>query len=178
MLNDKQKRFYNEYLVDYNATKAAQRAGYSKKTAYSQGHDLLKKPEGQKYLKSKGNKITAKLEISQERTMQEIGRIAFQDVRKFFNEDGNLIPIHELDDDAAAVISGMDIDEIFEWVGDTKGHIGQTKKIKRFDKTKALEMLAKHFKIYADSPPPAMVLNTPFSDTQVDKILTTLRKGK
>lgn len=44
-LNEKQKRFCDEYLVDLNATQAAKRAGYSQRTAYSQGHDLLKHPE-------------------------------------------------------------------------------------------------------------------------------------
>lgn len=46
-LNDKQLAFVREYLVDFNATQAAIRAGYSRKTAGSQGHDLLKKPEVQ-----------------------------------------------------------------------------------------------------------------------------------
>ena len=49
-LNDKQKRFFQEYLIDTNATQAAIRAGYSKKTAYSQGQRLLKHVEGQKLL--------------------------------------------------------------------------------------------------------------------------------
>jgi phage terminase small subunit len=44
-LNARQARFVAEYLKDPNATKAAKAAGYSEKTAYSQGHDLLKKPE-------------------------------------------------------------------------------------------------------------------------------------
>lgn len=49
-LNHKQKQFYREWLIDANATQAAIRAGYSKKTAYSQGQRLLKNVEGQKYL--------------------------------------------------------------------------------------------------------------------------------
>ncbi len=49
-LNHKQKQFYKEWLIDVNATQAAIRAGYSKKTAYSQGQRLLKNVEGQKYL--------------------------------------------------------------------------------------------------------------------------------
>ncbi len=44
-LTPKQQLFVAEYLVDLNATKAAVRAGYSKKTAYSVGHENLKKPE-------------------------------------------------------------------------------------------------------------------------------------
>lgn len=49
-LNHKQKQFYKEWLIDANATQAAIRAGYSKKTAYSQGQRLLKNVEGQEYL--------------------------------------------------------------------------------------------------------------------------------
>ena len=40
-LTPKQARFVEEYLVDLNATQAAIRAGYSAKTAYSQGQRLL-----------------------------------------------------------------------------------------------------------------------------------------
>lgn len=46
----KQKRFCDEYLIDLNATQAAIRAGYSKKTAYSIGIENLKKPELKKYI--------------------------------------------------------------------------------------------------------------------------------
>lgn len=44
-LNDRQAAFVREYLVDFNGTQAAIRAGYSKRTAGVQAHDLLKKPE-------------------------------------------------------------------------------------------------------------------------------------
>lgn len=45
MLNARQKRFAAEYLIDMNATQAAIRAGYSAKTAYSQGQRLLNNVE-------------------------------------------------------------------------------------------------------------------------------------
>ena len=44
-LTPKQERFVAEYLIDLNATQAAIRAGYSEKTAYSQGQRLLKNVE-------------------------------------------------------------------------------------------------------------------------------------
>lgn len=43
-MTPKQQRFVEEYLIDLNATQAAIRAGYSKKTAYSIGQENLKKP--------------------------------------------------------------------------------------------------------------------------------------
>ena len=44
-LTDRQERFCREYILDYNATQAAIRAGYSEKTAYSIGSENLRKPE-------------------------------------------------------------------------------------------------------------------------------------
>lgn len=52
-LTAKQQRFYDEYLIDFNATQAAIRAEYSKKTAYSIGQRLLKKVEGQEYIEKR-----------------------------------------------------------------------------------------------------------------------------
>lgn len=52
-MTEKQKRFADEYLKDTNATKAAERAGYSKKSAYSIGAENLKKPEIKAYIKAK-----------------------------------------------------------------------------------------------------------------------------
>ena len=49
-MTEKQKRFCLEYLIDANATQAAIRAGYSKKSAYSQGERLLNNVEVQNYI--------------------------------------------------------------------------------------------------------------------------------
>lgn len=44
-ITDKQARFVSEYLIDLNATQAAIRAGYSKKTAAAIGCENLTKPD-------------------------------------------------------------------------------------------------------------------------------------
>lgn len=49
-MNARQKKFCDEYLVDNNATQAAIRAGYSPKTAYSQGQRMLKNDETKTYI--------------------------------------------------------------------------------------------------------------------------------
>lgn len=59
-LNEKQYRFVQEYIVDYNATQAAKRAGYSEKTAYSNGQRLLKHAEVQAAIKEIQDKATDK----------------------------------------------------------------------------------------------------------------------
>ena len=52
-LTAKQQRFCDEYLIDLNATQAAIRAGYSKKTAYAIGEQNLKKLELKKYIEQR-----------------------------------------------------------------------------------------------------------------------------
>ena len=44
-LTTKQRLFVDEYIIDYNATQAAIRAGYSKKTAHNAGWQNVRKCE-------------------------------------------------------------------------------------------------------------------------------------
>lgn len=49
-INEKQRAFAEEYAISKNATEAAKKAGYSEKTAYSQGQRLLKNVETKKII--------------------------------------------------------------------------------------------------------------------------------
>jgi len=72
MKNKKHKQFADEYLVDFNATQAAIRAGYSEKTAYSQGQRLLKNVEIKEYIQSEQDKSSEALKISREDILQDL----------------------------------------------------------------------------------------------------------
>ncbi len=63
-MSAKQQRFVEEYLVDHNATQAAIRAGYSPKTAYSIGHENLKKPEIAAAIAAGEARLRRKTEVS------------------------------------------------------------------------------------------------------------------
>lgn len=63
-LTPKQQRFVEEYLIDLNATQAAIRAGYSEKTAYSVGHENLKKPEIQKAIQEAQENLSNKTQLT------------------------------------------------------------------------------------------------------------------
>lgn len=52
-LTQKQRLFADEYIKSGNATEAALKAGYSKRTSYSIGNENLKKPEIKKYIDKK-----------------------------------------------------------------------------------------------------------------------------
>jgi hypothetical protein len=111
-MNRKQQLFVREYLVDLNAAAAAIRAGYSKKTARQQAARLLTNV----YISTEIEKATQarlqKLAITADNVIQELGRLAFFDVRKLFAPDGSLLPLHKLDRDTAAGIAGFELVQV------------------------------------------------------------------
>ena len=139
-MNEKQSRFVAEYLIDLNATEAAKRAGYSDKTAYSVGWEILKKPEIQVAIKVAQDARSKRTEITVDRVLQELAKIAFFDPRKLFDSDGNVKQVHELDDDTAGAIAGLDVQDLIE----DRQVIGYTKKYKIADKNTALANCMKH----------------------------------
>lgn len=69
-MTEKQKRFCDEYLTDLNATQAAVRAGYSKKTAYSIGEENLRKPEIKEYIEKRMAEKESQLIADQDEVMR------------------------------------------------------------------------------------------------------------
>ncbi len=88
-----------------------------------------------------------KAEISVERVLQEMARMAFFDARKLFDADGMPLPVDQLDDDTAAAVVGVDV----VTVGNQDMGVGQVRKIKLADKGKGLEMLARHLSMFKDT---------------------------
>ncbi len=65
-LTPKQAAFVREYLVDMNATRAAIRAKYSKRTAEQQGHRLLRNAGVAKAVASALQRRAERLELTQD----------------------------------------------------------------------------------------------------------------
>lgn len=142
-MNDKHRRFVAEYLVDLNATQAAIRAGYSAKTAEQQGPRLLGNAEIAAAVQAGKARQLEKVDLTATRVLEEIRRLSFADPRSMFDEHGNLRPIHTLTAEQAACIGSMEVVKKNLTAGD--GQVDTVIKIKTWDKTRSLEMLAKHF---------------------------------
>lgn len=140
-LTDKQARFVEEYLIDLNATQAAIRAGYSPKRADEYGRQLLEKSGVSEAVQARREKLEKKSELKAERVLNEIARIAFSDLRKAFDERGGLKDIKDLDDDTAAAVASVEVIEERDKEGNL---IGFTKKLKLWDKNKAIDNACKH----------------------------------
>lgn len=82
-------------------------------------------------------------EITAERTMLEIARVAFIDRRGIWGPDGRLKPLSEWTADEAALLEGLEVVIKNAAAGD--GHTDTVHKVKLATKQHALELLAKHF---------------------------------
>jgi phage terminase small subunit len=153
----KQERFVAEYLVDLNATQAAIRAGYSAKTADTQSSQLLVKTQVADAIARKKSAQLQKCDLTAVRVLEEIRRLAFADLRGLFDEQGNLRPIHSLSDEQAASIASLEVIKRNVTAGD--GTVDTIHKLKVWDKTKALEMLAKHFALLVERIDVSVSLN-------------------
>jgi phage terminase small subunit len=145
-LNDRQEAFCNEYLIDLNATQSAIRAGYSKATAHAIAHKLLKKADIRQRLDELRSELLAAKAMTPGKVLDEWRKLATFDVRKLYHGDGTPRAIHDLDDDTAAAIVGLDC----VMVGNEDRGVGQVLKYKLASKQAALDSIAKHFGMFVD----------------------------
>lgn len=123
-----------------DATKAAIAAGYAPRSAHVQGSRILKDPSVQVEIE----KRLAKHEITADRVLGEIAKIAFMDPREFVSwtrHGVTLTPSSRLEDAAP-------IAEVSEHVNDS----GRAVRIRFHDKTANLALLAKYLKLTGDNP--------------------------
>lgn len=153
----KHKRFAEEYILDLNATKAAERAGYSPKTARQQGQRLLSHAAVEKMiteLKAARRETTGDLA---HRVIRELELIAFADIGDVFNVDADgkvtVRPLDQLTPEqrrAIAEITQVTTEKTAErYVGDDR-YDGKTftekvrLSVKHHSKISALKMLVDH----------------------------------
>jgi len=161
-LTPKQDRFVQEYLIDLNATQAAIRAGYSKKTAKEIGFENLTKPHIAAVIADHQGKQLDRTELSARRVLEELGNIGLSDVRQVFDEHGQIRPPKDWPDAFAAAVSSV---EVVERPTNLKNEDGTPKveltyKVKLWSKTAAVETLARHFGLVRRDGPAVQINNT------------------
>lgn len=161
-LTAKQQRFVEEYLVDLNATQAAIRAGYSKRTANEQGSRLLANVSVSAAVAKSMESRSGRTGITQDMVLRELAKIGFSDIRKVVRwgetqvrmVDGedecaeDMVPYHGL-----ALIDSAEIDD------DTAGAIAEVSqgkeglKVKLHDKKSALVDIGRHLGMFGHGGP-------------------------
>lgn len=149
-LTPKQERFCQEYIVDCNATAAAERAEYSKKTAAQLGYQLMQIPEVLARIDELKRDQTKRTEIQADTILQRLDQIGGVDMAECFTELGALKNIHDIPKELRQCIASIEVLEVEEMVNGRKQKIGETKKIKFWDKLRANELIGKHKKMFTE----------------------------
>lgn len=144
-LTKKESLFVKEYLINKNATKAAERAGYKGKRLDQLGYTLLRKGEVAIAV-SKGLQVLAdNADVSAKRVVQELANIAFGHLGLVCEQDKDglltLKQFDDLDGNHIGLIAAVQVIETHSKDGDV---LGVRTNFKMHDKLKALELLSKH----------------------------------
>lgn len=124
-LTYKQKMFCDEYIIDGNATQAAIRAGYSKKTAYQIGNENLRKVEIKRYIEERMAEKEKTLIASQDEVLKYLTQV-----------------VRGQSQSEVVVVEGVDVG------------ISNARKIQKApdekEKLKAAELLGKRYGLFTD----------------------------
>jgi phage terminase small subunit len=149
-LSDKQERFCREYVIDSNATQAAIRAGYSKKTAQQQSSRLLLNVVVAERIVELTQAVVEKLEITQEAVLEELAKIGFSNMQDFMGVTTNGDPYLDLSNltrEQAAAISEFTVDEYTEGRGEDARDVKRIK-VKLHNKQGALVDIGRHLGMF------------------------------
>jgi len=156
-------------MLDPSPARAARRAGFSKGYA-RRAYLLTRRPDVAAAIREAQAAAQARAAVTIDRIIAELAKLAFADPRDLFTADGRMKSIHELDDANAAGIASLEVLVLgggsrsaaakagMEKVRAMSGEAGEAagdvtlelRKIKRWDKTKALELLGRYLGLFKD----------------------------
>jgi len=146
-------RFVDEYLVDFNATQAAIRAGYSPKTAAAAAARLLRNVNIQAEIARRQKDLQKRTEVSQDRVVKELARIAFANIADYIHVETQT---RTKDDGTEVTYQTVMFNETQELSADQRAALAVVKQsvngfeLKLHDKIKALELLGRHIGMFTD----------------------------
>ena len=140
-LTAKQQRFCDEYLIDLNATQAAIRAGYSKKTARAIANENLTKPYIKEYIEKRMSEKEKELIADQDEVMKYLSSVMRREMTEsvvvtISKEKSTYVP------DANGTMRKQTVKEDAPQVVQIPARLS--------DANKAAELLGKAYGIYTD----------------------------
>jgi phage terminase small subunit len=144
-LTAKQQRFIEEYLIDLNAANAARKAGYSLKST-DEGSRLLGNDRIAAAIQKAKNERSKRTQVDADKVIRELARVAFSDAQDYVtvtSEGVTTNPSSKWTEDQSRAV---------QFISEKMSQFGRQITIKTHDKMKALDSLAKHFKLYQENP--------------------------
>ncbi len=147
-LTDQQALFAREYLKDLNATKAYIRAGYSPNGASTGASELMSTSAVRDEVARLDAHRVSAADVSAISILRELNRLATFRTADMFDERGNLKPPKDWTPEMSASVASFEVVARNLSAGD--GSTDTIHKVRLYDKTRALELLAKHLSLLID----------------------------
>lgn len=152
MMNQKQQRFVEEYLVDLNATQAAIRAGYSQSSARNHAHRMMTNDDIQDAIARAQAERSERTGITADQVLEELAKIGFANMDDYVSilDDGTpRLDFSEVTRDQKAAIAEITSEVYMEGKGDDAEPVKRTK-FKLLDKRAALVDIGKHLGMFVE----------------------------
>ena len=169
-LTAKRQRVVEEYVVDLNATQAAIRAAFAASSAAVEGARLLRNAKVGAEISRLQAERSERTQISADRVLAELARIAFSDMRRFMKWGANgieLIESETLNDDDARCVAEV-----------SRSADGGSVKFKLHDKTAALERIGRHLGMFTEKLEHQLRFPEMAPEERVDRIAVLLSMGR
>ena len=179
-LTPKQMRFVDEWLIDFNGKQAAIRAGYSAKTAEVTAAKLLRNVKVQAEIARRQKDLQRRTEVSQERVVKELARVAFADATDYVQVETRTV---EKNDGTELSYQTVTLTETAELSADQRAEIAGIKQgangveVKLHDKIKALELLGRHIGMFNDKLEVKATVDNPFAGLSTEELRNVIDSG-
>lgn len=145
VLNDRQRAFVQEYLVDHNATRAAIRAGYTPTSARTVGPRLLQNDVVGAAVQRAQAERSRRTGVTAERVLRELARVAFSDVTEVVESTSGELTFVDIKELPPRVTRAI------ESLSEKPGEHGTARSVKMHPKLGALKMLVDHLGLNPDT---------------------------
>ncbi len=155
-ITDRMKKFVDEYLIDFNATQAAIRAGYSPDTANEQGSQLLARPDIRELVAEGQKAIAERTQTFQDNAVDELKIVGFSDLADFLTvKEGGIVEQKSFDqltkEQTKCIKKIKQVVRSSHSADGTILHQTATLEVELHDKLRALELLGRHLGMFNDT---------------------------
>lgn len=137
------KEIIQEFTDKYEVSEASIDKWIKKAKPILEQRRQLETEEKEKQIRENVKQVAEKLGLTIENVLLEYKKIAFSDIRNVFDDNGKIKHIKDIDESTSAAISSIEIEDITVGKGESATSIGETIKIKRWDKKGALDSICR-----------------------------------
>lgn len=139
-----ERMFLTKYALTGNMVESYRSAGFSHYMARQKAQELLRRPNIKRAYEEIISRPLDEVQANLVRVVRETAHVAFSDVGECFDEEGNILPINLMPENARRAVASVTVKRNYRRSNDGESDLEVTREIKLWPKTTALEMFFKY----------------------------------